>query len=117
MLLAAGKAYLTRLTVTSSYASGVLPALLIMGLGFGMISAPAINTATAGVARHYRLFRPDLENPTQQDAEPVYRTLNVLPVPYVEPDDVANALLFLASDEGRYVTGVALPVDAGFAIK
>ncbi len=41
--------YLTQLTVTSSYAGGVLPALLIMGLGFGMIFAPAINTATAGV--------------------------------------------------------------------
>ena len=51
MLLAtAGMAYLTRLSVTSSYASGVLPALLMLGLGFGMISAPAINTATTGVA-------------------------------------------------------------------
>ena len=51
VLGAAGTAYLTQLTVTSSYASAVLPALLIMGLGFGMIFAPAINTATAGVAR------------------------------------------------------------------
>ena len=46
-----GLAYLTQVTVTSSYASAVLPALLIMGLGFGMIFAPAINTATFGVAR------------------------------------------------------------------
>ena len=66
---------------------------------------------------NYRLFRPDMENPTLEDVEPVYRTLNVLPIPYVESDDIANALLFLASDEARYVTGVALPVDAGFAIK
>jgi hypothetical protein len=42
-------AYLTRLTVTSGYTSDVLPSLLVMGLGFGMIIAPAINTATAGV--------------------------------------------------------------------
>jgi (+)-trans-carveol dehydrogenase len=47
----------------------------------------------------------------------VYRTLNVLPVPYLEPDDITNAVLFPASDEARYLTGVALPVDAGFAIK
>ena len=66
---------------------------------------------------NYRLFRPDLENPALEDAEPVYRTLNLLPVPYVEPDDISNALLFLASDEARYVTGVALPIDAGYAIK
>jgi EmrB/QacA subfamily drug resistance transporter len=52
MLLGGGSmVYLTQLTVTSSYASGVLPALLVMGLGFGMIIAPAINTATAGVSR------------------------------------------------------------------
>jgi SDR family mycofactocin-dependent oxidoreductase len=66
---------------------------------------------------NYRLFRPDLENPTLEDVEPVYRAGNLLPVPYVEPDDVSNALLFLASDEARYVTGVALPIDAGYAIK
>ena len=48
---------------------------------------------------------------------PVYRTLNVLPVPWVEAEDVANAVIFLASDEGRYITGVALPVDAGYALK
>ncbi|MYY79868.1 mycofactocin-coupled SDR family oxidoreductase [Streptomyces sp. SID335] len=39
---------------------------------------------------------------------------NALPVDTVEPDDVANAVLWLASDEARYVTGVTLPVDAGF---
>ncbi len=43
-----GMIYLTRLTVTSGYVSGILPALLVMGLGFGLIFAPAINTATAG---------------------------------------------------------------------
>jgi NAD(P)-dependent dehydrogenase (short-subunit alcohol dehydrogenase family) len=48
---------------------------------------------------------------------PVYRTLNALPIPYVEADDISNAVLYLASDEGRYVTGVALPVDAGYAVK
>jgi (+)-trans-carveol dehydrogenase len=40
---------------------------------------------------------------------------NALPVEQIEPVDVSNAIVWLASDEARYVTGVALPVDAGFA--
>jgi EmrB/QacA subfamily drug resistance transporter len=44
-----GMVYLSQLTAGSSYASGVLPALILMGLGFGMIVAPAINTATSRV--------------------------------------------------------------------
>lgn len=40
---------------------------------------------------------------------------NALPVELLQPVDISNAVLFLSSDEGRYVTGVALPVDAGFA--
>lgn len=43
--------------------------------------------------------------------------MNALPVPWLEPVDISNALLWLASDEARYVTGVALPVDAGALIK
>jgi len=66
---------------------------------------------------NFRLFRPDLENPQLEDVVPVYRTLNVLPVPWVEAEDIANAVIFLASDEGRYITGVTLPVDAGYALK
>lgn len=66
---------------------------------------------------NFRLFRPDLDDPTLEDVEPVYRSLNALPVPWVEPSDVANALLFLASDEARYITGITLPVDAGYALK
>ena len=61
----------------------------------------------------YRLFRPDLENPTLEDAIPAFSTLNLLPVPWVEPADISNAVLFLASDEARYITAAAIPVDAG----
>ena len=49
LLGAGGTAYLAQLTVTSSYLGDILPALIAMGLGFGMIFAPATNTATAGV--------------------------------------------------------------------
>jgi len=65
----------------------------------------------------YRLFDPAAEHPTRETFEPVSQSLNVLPIPWVEPVDISNALLFLASDEARYITGVALPVDAGTVIK
>jgi hypothetical protein len=61
-----GMAYLTQLTVTSAYAGSVLPALLAMGLGFGMIFSPAINTATSGVARRDSGVASALVNTMQQ---------------------------------------------------
>jgi len=42
---------------------------------------------------------------------------NALPVQTLEAEDIANAVLWLVSDAARYVTGVALPVDAGFVNK
>ena len=67
MLLGGGAmAYLTQLTVTSSYAGSILPALLALGLGFGMIFAPAINTATTGVARQDSGVASALVNTMQQ---------------------------------------------------
>jgi (+)-trans-carveol dehydrogenase len=41
----------------------------------------------------------------------------VLPIPWVEPADISNAVLFLASDEARYITGITLPVNAGATLK
>lgn len=61
----------------------------------------------------YALFRPDLEKPALEDAEEAFIKYNALPIRWVEPVDISNALLFLASDEARYITGAALPVDAG----
>jgi (+)-trans-carveol dehydrogenase len=65
----------------------------------------------------YQLFRPDLTNPTVDDAADSFITMNALPIRWVEARDISNALLFLASDEARYITGVALPVDAGTLVK
>jgi NAD(P)-dependent dehydrogenase (short-subunit alcohol dehydrogenase family) len=42
---------------------------------------------------------------------------NALPVDMVEPVDISNAILWLVSDDARYVTGVTVPVDAGFTNK
>ena len=61
-----GMVYLTQVSVTSSYVGGVLPALLILGLGFGMIFAPGINAATAGVRREDSGIAAALVNTVQQ---------------------------------------------------
>lgn len=58
-------------------------------------------------------FVPNSPAPTQEEFATAARGMNMLDTPWVEPDDVANASLFLASDEARYITSVALPVDAG----
>jgi NAD(P)-dependent dehydrogenase (short-subunit alcohol dehydrogenase family) len=61
----------------------------------------------------YRLFRPDLENPGQEDFESVARSHHALGVSSVEPEDVSAAVIYLASPSGRYVTGTTLMLDAG----
>ena len=65
----------------------------------------------------FRLFLPDEERPTKEQAAPVFATTNAIPVPWVEPIDISNAVLFLASDEARYVTGTELKVDAGYTTR
>ncbi|EHB58942.1 3-oxoacyl-(acyl-carrier-protein) reductase [Mycolicibacterium rhodesiae JS60] len=64
-----------------------------------------------------KLFRPDLENPGPDDMAVVAQMMHVLPVGWVEPVDISNAVLFLASDEARYVTGLTMTVDAGSMLK
>jgi SDR family mycofactocin-dependent oxidoreductase len=65
----------------------------------------------------FKLFRPDLENPGPDDFAPFSQMTHTLPIPWVEAVDISNAVLFLASDESRYITGVSLPVDAGALLK
>ena len=64
-----------------------------------------------------RLFRPDLENPGPDDMAVVAQMMHVMPIGWVEAVDISNAVLFLASDEARYITGVTLPIDAGCCLK
>ena len=79
----------------------------------------SVNTDMIQNAATYALFAPDLEekNRTKENLHERFQALNALPIPWVEPVDISNAVLWLASDESRYVTGVTLPVDAGSLIK
>lgn len=61
----------------------------------------------------YKLFVPDEENPTREQFAEVSQGMQAMPVPWVEPIDISNALLFLVSDEARYITGQQLKVDLG----
>lgn len=67
----------------------------------------------------YGLFAPDLteSDRTREVLGERFQTLNALPIPWVDTVDISNAVLWLASDEARYVTGVTLPVDAGSLTK
>jgi SDR family mycofactocin-dependent oxidoreductase len=67
----------------------------------------------------YHLFMPDHDagEITREEVAPAFQTVSLLPIPWMEPVDISNAVLFLASDEARYITGVVLPVDAGVLVK
>ena len=64
-----------------------------------------------------KLFRPDLPSPGPDDLAVAAQFMHVLPVGWVEAVDISNAVLFLASDEARYVTGLTMTVDAGSMLK
>lgn len=65
----------------------------------------------------YKAFRPDLQEPTREDAELTFPVFHAMPVPYVEPEDVSEVVVFLASDASRYITGQQIRVDAGGYLK
>lgn len=71
-----------------------------------------INDAT------FELFAPDVANPGPDDVREAFAALNAMPdVPWIEPSDVSEAVAWLCSNAARYVTGVALPIDAGNVVK
>ncbi|CAM2764134.1 3-ketoacyl-ACP reductase [Mycobacterium intermedium] len=87
------------------------------GIRVNTVHPGAVATPMVLNEKTFRRLRPDLENPTAADAAEVLMARNLLPVPWVEPTDVANAVLFLASDLARYITGTQLVVDAGLTQK
>jgi SDR family mycofactocin-dependent oxidoreductase len=65
----------------------------------------------------YRAFRPDLENPTRDDAVLAFPAMQAMPIPWIDPLDVSHLVAFLASDESRYITGLNIRLDAGAMLK
>ncbi|WP_216898435.1 mycofactocin-coupled SDR family oxidoreductase [Nocardia alni] len=71
------------------------------------------NTAMLNSEPMYRAFRPDLDAPTREDALATFPAMTAMGNPYVEPEDVAEAALFLISDAARHITGMQMRVDSG----
>lgn len=65
----------------------------------------------------YGLFRPDLDKPTREDVIDTFARTHILPVPWIQPQDVSNAILYLVTEPGRYITATPLVIDAGFIVK
>jgi SDR family mycofactocin-dependent oxidoreductase len=60
-----------------------------------------------------KMMRPDLENPTREDAASAFQRLHVIPIPWVQPEEISRAVLYLAAEEARGVSGTVMSVDAG----
>ncbi len=112
-----GTAYLYSKRLLSEYVHVLATELAPLGIRANVIHPTNCNTAMLQSEPMYRVFRPDLEHPTRADAEPVFGVQQAMKIPYIEPEDISNAVLWLASDEARYVTGVQLRVDAGGYLK
>jgi SDR family mycofactocin-dependent oxidoreductase len=74
----------------------------------GNVSTPMIHNDTL-----YGLMRPDLDHPTREDVAPGMAALHVQPVPWLEPEEITAAVVFLASEGARHITGSVIDVDAG----
>ena len=83
------------------------------GITVNAVCPTGVDTDMIQNEHAYRLFLPDMENPTREDAAKAFAALNALPIHWVEPQDISNAILFLVSDDARYITGNAMPVAAG----
>ena len=112
-----GMAYMTSKRLLSQYVWDLATQLAVRGIRANVIHPTNCNTDMLQSEPMYRSFRPDLEHPTRQDAEPVFGVQQAMRIPYIEPEDISNAVLWLASDEARYVTGMQLRVDAGGYLK
>lgn len=99
--------------LTRSLASELGPA----DIRVNCIAPTTVDTEMVHWPEAYAAFRPDLASPTRADVEPVFTQLNALPVPWLDPSDVSEAVAFLVSDRARYVTGIVLPIDAGTLVK
>ncbi|MEB3019558.1 mycofactocin-coupled SDR family oxidoreductase [[Mycobacterium] crassicus] len=112
-----GMAYMTSKRLMAQYVHDLATELAVRGIRANVIHPTNCNTDMLQSEPMYRSFRPDLEHPTRADAEPVFYVQQAMKVPFIEPEDISNAVLWLASDEARYVTGMQLRVDAGGYLK
>ena len=112
-----GMAYLYSKRHIAEYVHVLAAELAPLGIRANVVHPTNCNTPMLQSEPMYRAFRPDLENPTRADAEPVFGVQQAMKIPFIEPEDISNAVLWLASDEARFVTGMQLRVDGGGYLK
>jgi len=112
-----GMAYITSKRLLSQFVHDLATELAPRGIRANVVHPTNCNTDMLQSEPMYRAFRPDLEHPTRADSEPLFAVQQAMPIRYVEPLDISNAVLWLASDEARYVTGMQLRVDGGGYLK
>jgi SDR family mycofactocin-dependent oxidoreductase len=112
-----GISYMVAKRMLSSYMHDLARELAPRQIRANVVHPTNVNTDMLQSEPMYRSFRPDLEHPTREDATPAFHVQQAMPIPWIEPADISNAVLFLASDEARYVTGMQLRVDAGGYLK
>jgi SDR family mycofactocin-dependent oxidoreductase len=112
-----GMAYRTSKRLLSTYVHDLATELAPRGIRANVVHPTNCNTDMLQSQPMYRTFRPDLQHPTREDAEPVFAVQQAMPIRFVEPEDISNAVLWLASGEARYVTGMQLRIDGGGYLK
>ncbi|MFC3962255.1 mycofactocin-coupled SDR family oxidoreductase [Nocardia jiangsuensis] len=112
-----GMAYVHSKRALTAYVYELGRQLAPRGIRANVVHPTNCNTPMLQSEPMYRSFRPDLEHPTRADAEPVFAVQQAMPIRYVEPEDISNAIVYLASEEARYVTGTQLRVDGGGYLK
>lgn len=112
-----GMAYMTSKRLMAQYVHDLATEVAVRGIRANVIHPTNCNTDMLQSEPMYKSFRPDLDHPTRADAEPVFYVQQAMKVPFIEPEDISNAVLWLASDEARFVTGMQLRVDAGGYLK
>jgi SDR family mycofactocin-dependent oxidoreductase len=85
------------------------------GITVNAVCPTVVNTRLIHNDAHYRLFRPDLESPTLQDVLEPMRTQHPQGIAWLEPAEVSEAVLYLASDAAKHITGETLSITAGLS--
>jgi SDR family mycofactocin-dependent oxidoreductase len=112
-----GSGYALAKRLLVSYTEKLATQLGPLSIRANVIHPTNCNTALLHQDAIYRAFRPDLDAPTREDAELAFTYYHSMPIPFIEPEDVAELAVFLASDAARYITGQQIRVDAGALLK